>query len=428
MGALRHIGGIASCGGVAVVIGLVIWSGFTEVGSAVVCVGGGWWLSITFALLAVAGCGYLVLSAILLDCFVRRTPPAPRPLSAGVTILKPLHGLEPGLAVNIASFRAQSYSGPIQIICGVQDENDEAIAVVEQERAAVASGRLDLVVDTTMHGLNHKVSNLINMWRRAEHDIVIVSDSDIRVDHDYLSRIVTELDQRGVGAVTCLYHGFATAGCWSRLAALGINAHFLPNAITGLELGLARPCFGSTIAFKRKTFVETGGFGAVADCLADDYAIGAALRAGGHDIAIPSVTVGHACAETTALEVWRHEVRWARTIRTIDPVGYAGSIITHAFPLALIAALAGGLAGSFAPAFGIGLCITALLCRLALFVQVAQAFALPLQSRWLVPVRDLWSLGVFVWGCFGQTTRWKGHEYRFLPGGALAISRSSSPS
>src|SRR5262249_22319333 len=151
---------------------------------------------------------------------------------------------------------------------------------------------------------------------------------------------------------------------------------FLPNVIVGLNVGLARPCFGSTIAFRRKALVEIGEFIAVANCLADDHAIGAALRGRGYKISIPPITVGHACAETSALELWQHEVRWARTIRSIDPIGYAGSIVTHAFPLALIAALAGVAAGSFGPVVAIGLCVTAISCRLTLLGRVEKAFAL----------------------------------------------------
>jgi ceramide glucosyltransferase len=163
----------------------------------------------------------------------------------------------------------------------------------------------------------------------------------MRVDPDYLSRVVDALEQRGVGAVTCLYHGFAATGVWARLAALGINAHFLPSVVVGLGLGLAWPCFGSTIAFKRKALAEIGGFIGVANCLADDYAVGAALRARGYKIFISSITIGHVCGEMSAQELWQREVRWARTIRSIDPVGYAGTIVTHAFPLALVAALGG---------------------------------------------------------------------------------------
>jgi ceramide glucosyltransferase len=386
------------------------------------------WLAVLAGVLSVAGCCYLVVAALLTHRFVRRGATPSRISSPGVTILKPLHGAPSGLAENITSFCIQNYRGPTQIIFGVQDPKDEAIAIVERLRAGHPACRLDLVIDATSHGLNRKVSNLINMWKHVEHDIIIVSDSDIRVNSKYLSRIVTALEQPGVGAVTCLYHGFAAAGVWSRLTTLGINAHFLPNVIAGLALGLARPCFGSTIAFKRRMFAEIGEFAAVVDCLADDYAIGAALRARGYKISIPPITVGHACTEISALELWQHEVRWARTIRSIDPIGYAGSIVAHAFPLALIAALAGGVAGPFGPTVGIGLCVTALLCRLTLLGRVERAFALPSQSYWLVPVRDLLSFAVFLWSCFGRNARWQDRRYRFLSGGTLVASRSSSTS
>jgi len=384
------------------------------------------WLAIIVGLLSVTGCCYLVVAALLIHRFVRKGVLGVRASSPGVTVLKPLHGAERGLADNITSFCIQNYRGPTQIVFGVQDPKDEAIATVERLRAEYTASCLDLIIDATVHGFNHKVSNLINMWGHVEQDIVVVSDSDIRVDPKYLSRVVTALEQPGVGAVTCLYHGFPAAGRWSRLAALGINAHFLPNVIVGLRLGLAHPCFGSTIAFRRGTFSEIGGFIAVVNCLADDYAIGAALRARGYKVSIPPFSVGHACAENSLRELWQHEVRWARTIRSIDPVGYAGSIIAHAFPLALIAALAGVVAGSFGPAVGIGLCVAALLCRLTLLGLVEQAFALRPQSYWLVPLRDLLSFAVFLWSCFGRNARWQNRRYRFLSGGTLVASRSST--
>jgi ceramide glucosyltransferase len=384
------------------------------------------WLAVIVGLFSVAGCCYLVVAALLTHRFVRKGAAPSRTSSPGVTILKPLHGAAPGLAENINSFCIQNYRGPTQIVFGIQDPKDEAIAIVERLRARLAASQLDLVIDVTAHGFNRKVSNLINMWRHVQHDIAVVSDSDIRVNSKYLSRIVTALEQPGVGAVTCLYHGFAAAGVWSRLAALGINAHFLPNAIVGLRLGLAHPCFGSTIAFRRKTFSEIGEFFAVANCLADDYAIGAAFRACGYEIAIPPFSVGHACAEISPLELWQHEVRWARTIRSIDPIGYAGSIVAHAFPLALIAASAGVVAGSFGPVVGIGLCVTAISCRLTLLGRVEKAFALEPQSYWLVPVRDILSFAVFLWSCFGRNAHWQNRRYRFLSGGTLVASRSSS--
>jgi ceramide glucosyltransferase len=343
-----------------------------------------------------------------------------------VTILKPLHGAEPGLSENLASFCTQNYPGAVQIILGVQDPRDDAIAVVEQLRARYKDCHLDLVVDTTMHGLNRKVSNLVNMWRYVEHDVVIVADSDMRVEPDYLSHVVAGLEERGVGAVTCLYHGLSSTGFWAQLASLGINAHFLPNVIMGLGLKLAQPCFGSTIAFKRKALAEIGGFIRLANCLADDYAIGAALRARGYRISVSPITVGHACGEMSACELWHHEVRWARTIRSLNPVGHAGSILTHAFPLALIAALGGVATKSLGPAAALGLGMAAFGCRLVLLRQVERAFNLPPQACWLVPLRDVLSFAVFVSSFFGQSARWKGRSYRFVAGGTLVPAGSSS--
>jgi ceramide glucosyltransferase len=385
-----------------------------------------YWSSIITGVVCVVGCGYLVGAAFLADRFACKASSPRRASMPGVTILKPLHRAEPGLLENLASFCAQNYPGPVQIVLGVQDPRDDVLAVVERFRAEHAAGQFDLVIDATMHGLNRKISNLINMWRRVDHDIVVVADSDMRVDPDYLSRVVDALEQRGVGAVTCLYHGIAATGLWARVAALGINAHFLPSVVVGLALGLAQPCFGSTIAFKRKALAEIGGFISVANCLADDYAIGAALRARGYKISIPPITIGHMCGEMSAQELWQHEVRWARTIRSIDPVGYAGSIVTHAFPLALIAALAGIAPEYLGPSTAIGAGIASLGCRILLLRRVERVFGLPPQSYCLVPLRDLLSFAVFAAAFFGRSATWKGRRYRFVSDGNLVVAGSLS--
>src|ERR1700731_4226710 len=265
-----------------------------------------YWFSIIAGVVCGVGCGFLVGATFLADRFARKASSPRRASMPGVTILKPLHRAEPGLLENLTSFCAQNYPGPVQIVLGVQDPRDDAIAVVERLRAEHGADHIDLVVDPTVHGLNRKVSNLVNMWQRVEHEIVVVADSDMRVDPDYLSRVVAALEERGIGAVTCLYHGIAATGLWARLAALGINAHFLPSVVVGLGLGLARPCFGSTIAFKRKALAEIGGFIGVADCIADDYAIGAALRARGYKISVLPITIGHVCGEMSAGELWQH--------------------------------------------------------------------------------------------------------------------------
>ena len=243
------------------------------------------WSSVMASLVALAGCGYLVAAAILIGRSARHPAPQARAASApAVTMLKPLHGDEPGLLDNLDSFCRQDYPGPIQVVFGVQDPNDGAIAVVGHLRKAQTTRDLDLVIETKVHGLNRKVSNLVNMAPCIRHDVVVLADSDMRVDPDYLSRVVAALEAPGVGAVTCLYYGVPVAGPWASLAALAINAHFLPGVVVGLAVGLARPCFGSTLALRRRTLSEIGGFIAFVDCLADDYAMGKALRARGlHD-------------------------------------------------------------------------------------------------------------------------------------------------
>jgi ceramide glucosyltransferase len=382
------------------------------------------WSSITASVIAVVGCGYLLAAIVLVGRATRdRAGGAAIASKPDVTILKPLHGGEPGLFENLASFCDQDYSGRIQLIFGVQNPHDDAVAVVERLRKARTASDLDLVVDTKVHGLNRKVSNLLNMAPAIRHEVVIVSDSDMRVDPGYLQRVVAALERPGVGAVTCLYYGMPLAGVWARLSALAINSHFLPGVLLGLAFGRARPCFGSTIALRRRRLEEIGGFMAFVDCLADDYAVGAAVRARGHTISIPPFAIAHMCTQTSLREFWQHELRWARTIRSIDPVGYAGSIVAHPLPWALLAILAAGASPILLPAIGIA--VASILCRMALLQQVGQAYALPPQAYWLVPAGDLLSFALFAASFLGRDVSWKGRRYRMVAGGNWVADRGS---
>jgi len=378
-----------------------------------------YWSAIAALLIAVVGCGYLLGATILVARFAR-VPMPTSPAAPAVTILKPLHGDEEGLFGNLMSFAQQHYAGPVQIVCGVADARDPAIVTVERLRTALAANTVELVIDPTIHGANRKVANLINMAPRIRQEIVIVSDSDIRVDPDYLARVIAALRQEGVGAATCLYHGVGASGLWSQLSALAINAHFLPSVVLSLASGLAQPCFGSTIALKRPTLDEIGGFAAFADRLDDDYAIGAAVRQRGQAVAIPPFTVAHLCSEPSLRELWRHELRWARTIRSIAPLGHAGSVVMHALPWALIALALAPWSGLLVSAAAMTL--AAILCRIALLRQVAVEFGLPPQSYWLVPVRDLMSFAVFVASFLGRNVSWKGQNYRLFSGKISGVS------
>jgi ceramide glucosyltransferase len=371
------------------------------------------WASFVCYAAALFGCGYALFAAWAARGFVRQAARSAADYPP-VTVLKPLHGIEPDLYANLAGFCAQAYPGPVQIIFGLDDPSDPAAGVVRKLVADFPDRDLRLVVDARRHGENHKVSNLINMVREARHDVLIVSDSDIVVAPDYLKHVTAALAQPGVALVTCLYRGIAAAGIWSRLSAAAIDYHFLPNVLAGLRLGLAAPCFGSTIALRAKTLAEIGGFAAVADQLADDYALGALVRATGKTVAIPNYTVGHVCSESSARDLIRHELRWARTIRSIDPAGFAGLAITYPLPLALIGLALGGLH----PA---GLIVlAALACRAMLQSEIDRAFGL--RGDWfrLGPLRDLLSFAIFVASFFGRGVQWRGHRYGLRTDNKLA--------
>jgi ceramide glucosyltransferase len=301
-----------------------------------------YWLSVLFGIGAVLGCAYALAAAWIAGRF-GRTAIMPAARYPAVTILKPLHGAQPQLYGSLAGFCAQDYPSPVQIVCGVADPADPAIATVRDLITAFPQADLELVICSRQHGANRKVSNLINMCVEARHDVLVISDSDIVVDRNYLKTIAASLGQPGVGIVTLPYGGIAAAGLWAEFAAAAIDYHFLPNVLVGLRLGLATPCFGSTIAIERPTLAAVGGLEAVADYLADDYALGALVRGAGLTVAIPGATVMHVCTERSLRELFVHELRWARTVRAIDPPGYAGLAITHALPLAVLAAVLGGM-------------------------------------------------------------------------------------
>jgi ceramide glucosyltransferase len=369
---------------------------------------------------AAFGCLYLMVAAWLVPSFAQPQPAAHGSWPA-VTILKPLHGDETGLYENLASFCDQDYAGPVQVVFGVASPSDPAVRVVEQLRAAFPGKALDLVVDASVAGSNPKVANLINMSAKIAHEILVIADSDIRVRPDYLSRIVGALDVLGGGAVTCPYYGVSTGGLWSQLSQLAIDSHFLPGVIVSVRFKLSRPCLGSTIALRRRSLNAIGGFEAIANCLADDYELGEALAKHGEPVLVLPLAVGHVCNESSWAELWRHELRWALTIRTVDPYGYLGWTLTHAFPLALIAiALGGGLPAML-------LALAALACRLLVVVAVERSYGLPPHSYWLIPLRDLLSFAVYVSGFVARGVNWRGHRYRLMSEGSL-VSERRSPS
>ena len=319
-----------------------------------------------------------------------------------IMMLKPLHGPEPRLDAKLAGFLDQDYAGPIAMVCGVARADDPALAAIPAPARTV--------VDPTRHGSNAKISNLLNMMREASGEIVVLSDSDMAVPRDYAARIVAALEQPGVGAATLLYSGIGETNGWSRMAAAGISWGFLPSVMVGLATGLAQPCMGSTIAMRRETLDAIGGFERVKDLLADDNAIGMAVRELGLEVVVPPPIVTHGCTETSLAALAAHELRWNATVRMLDPAGYAGSVITFPLVWGLVAWIAG--AGWWVP-------FVALLARLLLAERIDRITGRRTAPLWWLPGRDLLSFGLYVGAFFTRRVDWRGARLHMAQDGRM---------
>jgi ceramide glucosyltransferase len=380
------------------------------------------WLSLLFIAASAFGSLCALGAAGATRRFIRQPASVPPTRWPDVSILKPLYGAEAQLSDNIETYFHQDYPGKIQFVFGVQDPNDSAIPVVRSLIARYPELDIQLVVNAATHGSNRKVSNLINMAQVARYS-VIVAASDVTVSPNYLSTLAATLTQPGVGAVTCLYRGLASGGFWSRLSAMAAHDHFLPSTILGLALGLARPCLGATIALSRETLSRIGGFERVANQLADDYTIGKAVREAGLNVVVSSMLVAHAFEERSPHEMVRHELRWARTIFAVDPVGYIASGLTHALPLALIGAVLRGFDG-----LGVAAILCALACRLFLKYRLTRQFELPDPDYDLLLVRDILSFAIYLASFSSTKVAWRGQDFAVGRDGTLlaTLSRGSA--
>ncbi len=371
------------------------------------------WAGMAATVLALVSAGY----AIAAVCLAGRFKVSPRRAPAKfppVTLLKPLHFDEPRLRENLESFCRQSYPGPVQIVFGVQDPLDPAIKIVESLKRAHPGLDIELVVDTRLYGANRKVSNLINLVERAKYDVLVLSDSDIAAGSDYLSAVTKSLDEARGGAVTCIYSGAPLDNIWSRFVAMGINYQFIPNALFGTTLGLASPCFGSTIALHKDLLRRIGGMQAFSNHLADDYEIGRAVRARGHSMTLAPVVVSHTCAERSRREMFDHELRWARTIRLLNTSGHLGTFVTHAVPLALIAMAINGVSLT-----STGVLAAALLARFCVKWRMDRVLGTSAGPAWLLPVRDMLSFVIFLGSLAGGNIHWRGTKFLVAANGVL---------
>ncbi len=337
-----------------------------------------------------------------------------------VSILKPLKGADPEMYECFRSHCRQDYP-EYEIIFGVSDPDDPAVDSVKNLQREFPERAIHLVICREMLGSNVKVSNLAQMLTGARYDHFIVNDSDIRVEPDYLARVVAPLAEERIGLVTCLYRGIASTTLGSRLEALGISTDFCPSVLVAQQLeGGIHFGLGSTLAFRRSELEKIGGFLSFVDYLADDYEIGKRIAAQGFSVEISDVVVETFLPAYSLRSFLAHQLRWARGVRDARPGGYFGLIFTFGIFWSLVAVIASHGAFWACTAFVLAL---ALRIASALFVG-GRILRDPhaLKYSWLIPLRDLFAVGVWLASLAGHTVTWRGDRFRLKDGKLIRMS------
>jgi len=373
------------------------------------------WLAIP----AVAAAAYYLL-AIVAAAWWGRDTTAPRNRDGALpfSILKPVHGRDPRFYEAIFSHAAQDYS-EFEILFGVSDPRDPALEDIARLKREFPERRIEVVVVET-DAPNAKVGVLAELAKRARYPLLLVNDSDIVAPPGYLRAVTAPLGDSKVGLVTCLYRGLADS--WAaRSEALGISTEFAPSVLVARLLGQAEFALGSTMVFRAETLRQVGGFEAIADYLADDYQLGRRISRLGYHIEFAPVVVETDLGGESWGQTWRHQLRWARTIRVSRPAGYFGYVVTHATLWALVALAAGQW---WAAALALGLRVVA---GVVVGVGVLKDRRAA-KDFWLMPLRDLFGFAVWLAGLFGHTVQWRDRELRLHPDGRIhAEKRKPEP-
>ena len=357
--------------------------------------------------------GSLVYCALTILAAVRYRTVRPPELrgAAPISVLKPLAGLDDGLEANLRTFFEQSYPR-FEILFAVRSPEDPAIAVVERLRMRYPGVPSRLIVVGEPPYPNAKVYSLDRMLAAAEHDLLVMADSDIRVTPDMLATIAAEFQDERLGLATCPYRAVPGRSFWSTLEAIGLNTEFLGGVLVARMLDGMKFALGPTIALRRQTLERIGGFDAVKDYLAEDFVMGKLAAERGDRVILSSYVIEHAIGAQPFAANMRHRLRWNRSTRRSRPWGYIGQVFTNPLPPALILCAVN-------PEWWPVLAVTALFRGAAGWAVAEHVLRDPLTRRlwWLTPLQDIASFLVWMAGFFGNTIVWRGRKYHLLRDG-----------
>jgi ceramide glucosyltransferase len=367
--------------------------------------------------LIVASLAYQVLALVCLGRFFQQPLPSPDVSELpGITVFKPVNGLDQETRGCLESFLTQDYH-PYQVLFGVADPSDPVLPLLEELRREAPIGRLEVIFCPETLGHNPKVSILRQLEPRARYDLLVVADGDVKVGPGFLGRMAAALEEPGVGLVSCPYRAGRSDTLGARLEALTISADFIPSVAVAHYVEGIRFALGAALAFTRPALESIGGFTALRDYLADDYQLGWHIHQAGFQVKLLPYVVETVNPRLSFRDYLAHQLRWARTYRVCRPLGYFAYGITHALVFSLALALASGLAP-----WALGLVAATLALRFGLAwcsEVVCLRGHVTLSALLHLPVKDL--LAFFLWlsSFLGNKVVWKGQRFRLTRKGLL---------
>lgn len=336
----------------------------------------------------------------------RESEPADRP---PVSILKPLRGEDPQLADNLRSHSRQDYP-ELEVVCGVADPNDPAIAAVRDLQNDGSRPPVRLFDCGPPGEGNAKAAILARLEAEARHSLILVSDADVRLSAGDLRRLVDELTP-ATGLVSALYRARPGGSAASRLDAAWISGDFAGQALVGAHLARMSFALGAAMLFRKEDLNRIGGFAAIGPYLADDHELGRRLSELGRPVRLSSVVVETVLGAPTWGQVWRRHLRWSRTIRASRPGGHAGFGVTFGTLWGLGLLAAGGPAWPLA---------CALAGRAAASASTARLLGVePVSTALTAPLAELWAAAVWAWSFTSREVVWRGRRLRLDRSGRI---------